>query len=290
MQILYVFQLEDENYFLYPAEEGREVDSIMDECTILYDFIHAHPIKYCIEYVQINDELEIDKHVKYYMQNRGIDHVRGGSYSGKTLPETTIRLIEHELSLSFTTYAKQSRMVEEIKTMYNKNATSLLPQLKSELSRFLTLHKRYHTLCEYGESFLEDIEWIRTEFNNLDSIGNGEQSRYRSILISMKQVFELFQQMIQEESTTYIDPPNFEPMIYLYRPDTILDWVFLHCKKGLTALTMEKLQKSALECLNYYEYMTNFLINRRDEVAFSMQQYGANYEQKTRTTINYLEN
>jgi len=92
----------------------------------------------------------------------------------------------------------------------------------------------------------------------------------------MKQILYVFTTWTKDDDTIVAKP--FEPNIYVQSPHVLLDSVFLHNKK----VCFDSL-------LLYYGYMTNFILNRLDEVMFSIEQYPKDFLDMSKYMIHFLK-
>lgn len=63
------------------------------------EFICKNKPLYVDKIIKIDDVFDVDKYVKYYMYNYGIDNVRGGSYIDNKLSNELVDFIKRELML-----------------------------------------------------------------------------------------------------------------------------------------------------------------------------------------------
>lgn len=284
MNLLYAFKLENEKYFLYPSSNEGTIDDIKTECRILYEFVRLNPIINLIESVPINDEMEIDKHVKTFMRYNGIENVRGGSYSDGVLHNTTVQFIEKELSLNYETYSRQSSLLQKIRGKYKTNPLPSINELTTEKQKFLELAKRYNKLNSINPCFIQEIEWLTSKIINGELVQEqNEKGRYKTMIEDIKEVYSMFTSIMNEPNTTYLDCVKYEPRIYLYQPNIALDWLIGN------AHIQERCMNESLRLLAHVEYMTYFISNIKDDVEFSLHNYPPNYLKTLEITLQLCD-
>ncbi len=97
--------------------------------------------KKLIDIIQTEDKMDIDKIVKQYMFQYGIDNVRGGSYDKPKLEEWMIKSLENEFELLRDSKSKEfkdkdfidlSRLEEEVEKIINNN----LERIDKEINKY----------------------------------------------------------------------------------------------------------------------------------------------------------
>jgi len=157
LDVLIAFRLQEDHYFLYPTVSGRPLETIIQECSILYEFVRKYPIIDVIEHVGILDALEIDKHVKTYMKEKGVDKVRGGTYTDVVYPDSVKEFIENELKLSFHQYYLH---VEKIQSIVNDTQLDSVETIVKKQNDYMSLMKKHTLLTSVYLNFNDDIEWM----------------------------------------------------------------------------------------------------------------------------------
>lgn len=96
MTSLYILQLQDQCYYIGKSDKPDErIQQHIDGQGAAWTKLHK-PIK--VESVINNiDNFDEDKYVKIYMQQYGIDKVRGGSYSQIDLDNNVLTILQKEI-------------------------------------------------------------------------------------------------------------------------------------------------------------------------------------------------
>ena len=95
---LYVLKCEQDKYYI--GTTTRAIKSRIDEHLNKFgsEFTKRYKLLEIDNIIEGVDEFEEDRYVKIYMNEYGIDNVRGGSYSEINLPSYKVRALEDELS------------------------------------------------------------------------------------------------------------------------------------------------------------------------------------------------
>uniref|UniRef100_A0A6C0I4P4 Uncharacterized protein n=1 Tax=viral metagenome TaxID=1070528 RepID=A0A6C0I4P4_9ZZZZ len=287
LDVLIVFRLQDDHYFLYPTVAGQHsLSNIIHDCSILYEFVKEHPIFDVIEHVGILDPLEIDKHVKTYMKAKGFDRVRGGSYTDIAYPEAVKLHVEKEVALSFHDYVLAIEKLCSIESEYKdkkQQKDSTIIELTKKREEYVALLRKRDLLSSIYLCFHDDVDWIRRRISaSFIAVSKEDKTRYKEILHKMKHILFVFTKFVEDEH--YVTAPVVceLPQIYIYSPNVLLDSFFLH-----KSVTIEQVKLEPL--LQRYEYMTNVILNRFEDVNFSINQYPKDFMQMSAYTISYLQ-
>ena len=216
---IYVILLEENKYFVYSTDtaeyfdnnvlgNGQPLDEVIKyEIENLFEYPRIYKPVQIVETTWISDALDIDKTVKKYMMNYGIDSVRGGSYSLPTLCEFQYKALQMELAYLSSPYGNLSRLCsgkshQQEKTLYNEEKmrhflyNSMLSQeLKYVSSQLIDkdidrndLLKKYATLCDKKENiktklhdfmyFMKDTKKYTMDKSILDNFTNIKQYLY----------------------------------------------------------------------------------------------------------------
>lgn len=289
MDTLYVFELKDDCVFLYPADSTRDTNTIMQDCSVLYEYIRIHPVIGVIDSIPIQDELDIDKHVKKYMRMKGFDQVRGGTYTDVVYPETVKQFVHKELSHSFDQYYRDIQILRSIEEKYSA-ALDVSTEMSNVLKKrdlFLALSKVAAHLSSVSVNTMNDLRWISTKLDT--PVTEDDKVRYKNILGKLSQVYAVYTKIFNDKQMHYdTNAVSFTPNVYVYRPDFVLDWVFLHSHLTMHKEAKEKLHNTVRTLIEHFEYMFHFILNRLDEINESLQEFPDNYDYIVKYTLEYL--
>jgi len=306
---LYALQLWDEAWFILPSDSPLESKSIVDlqrDYGLLYEFIEEYPIVAVNKLLNaVTTGIEVNRYVKRYMKNYGIQKVRGGCYVDKVLDGATVALLNRELHYTISESIEDMQLLTAIREEHNGTITldeeicallSKITELKETLCNQITSAKTklqydYATYVKISEwlrilkqlppKILEDIEWLRSQ--DIASKRSSEDTlRYMQVVYEhLPDVTDIFMSIVNDPDEYRIDGVRYEPFTDLQSPHHVLDEVFLHGKgtedKGTTAL------------LNYFEYMVYVIINRTAEFEYDIGCYPKNFMKRHRITKAYLQ-
>lgn len=292
--ILYVFLLENNKFILHPSTlEYKE--NLFTELGMLYDFTNINkPIK-IIETYYIFDVTEIDKHVKNYMLNNGIENVRGGSYIETDLPEYKLKALESELKLNKNDFMKRSEMIHAIIEKYKDMGEEAKNLEKNELTKQLESYNKtkddfsyYGTLLtkpkieKIDRKLLFRFEWLNDyiAYSNFSEGLPCKETReiYKHTMLLLTKLSKLFFERFPDY--------EFTPMLNYTRPDVVFDSIFLH-KQYFN--NWENLLETANEVYKKYEFMYYKMLNNLDELEFDISMFPDNFEDECILSIKYLD-
>jgi len=298
---LFIFELSNNKWFLHVTRinDNYKIDQIKMECGLLYDFVKQNcPIK-SHKCISINYDNDVDFYVKKYMRYYGIDNVRGGTHSDEIICPITQKYIIKELNYNLIEECSKSdklrKILNNIDEFIDSNSQTEqcieLKRMKVDLINYKYAKSQLSKL-NVSRDTINDIAWITERIDNLCNNPmqllhnhvidkykiSSDKLRYKSIITNLKNIKNMF----CNYDTNVI---NFEPLIYINRPDIILDVFFYH------ALNETKLYAlhDAKRVLEYFEYMTYFLINRKEEFEFDITTYDPDIEFITECYVNLTE-
>jgi hypothetical protein len=292
---LYVVELSNNKIFLFVTtvyDNNKNDKQIELECQLMYDFVRKNLPIISSKSIKIIQDLEVDFFVKKYMRYYGIDNVRGGSYCNSELTTTEHQFISNELKYNLIEECSKQYILREIIIKYEntQEKTDELHRLQTELIEFNRIKTKL-SLLKLSRDIIDDIEWIRDRIvyykknvendiiNSSNSMtSNPDKTRYRIILQNLKNIKQIFQQHSGKEI-------DYNPIIYINRPDIILDKVLYHAHN----VNLNNESVYAVNILKYYEYMAYFLINRKEELEFDLSTYPKNMEEITTYSIEYIK-
>ena len=107
-----VINCENNKKFLYLSDDSIfNLESSYNDYSC--EFISKNKAIFVEKIIKIEDIFDLDKYVKYYMYNYGIDNVRGGSYSDNNLSSELVEFIKREF-IFIDKNKKNNCEVEEI--------------------------------------------------------------------------------------------------------------------------------------------------------------------------------
>ena len=297
-QIIHVFQLEKSKYFVYLDEPNKTDAEIMLSAEIQYDFLKKYrPLK-IIKKIKQSNMFDLDNYVKQHMILFGYQHVRGGSYIDEILPIEQENLLTKELQTASNYVNTDKLLIKEIIRKYASVSISkkdiLLEKTRVE-SIYLRYKKEKNAFDEIEkndpEGFLKDLVWLKkTAFTNIEHYENGtlrcylfsvinkeQRIRYVEILAKIKNIYQLFVTLTEKNLSAY--PP------YIKYPEFLFDDFFYHWRNVSSETAIENIEKFC----HTYEYFTNTIINRMDELQYDINTWEKDIEWKTPRILYLLD-
>ena len=307
---LFVFELTNYKWFLHTAHiyNSSPIDGskIRMECEIMYDFVKDNLPIISSKHITIYQDLEVDFFVKKYMRYYGVGQVRGGSYINSLLTPEEHMVISNELKFNLIEeHSKQNILrdtinkYDEIIEKQENNMNELLCEEIQKLHYEMNIYNKTKiqlSNINISRNILDEIEWLRArilyyeQHNVVDDIiqlskkpPDEDKTRYRNILLSFKTVKTNYEKYNLEYYFNN-NPIDFNPIIFINRPDIILDYLFYHGYH----VSFSHISTNANKISNYYEYMAYFLINRKEEFEFDLSTLPRNIETITKYSIGYI--
>lgn len=267
--VLYYLELENQKLFLFaPPIKSSDGDqnkyghsaTIMLTCQLLFDFVKKNPPIGIVHKTTVYDSCEVDCYVKKNMKLRGIDKVRGGTYSMEVIPDNLLAGIELELLDSNA--ATEQKIANDIINKYSDKTINLTTErmsLQSAAAEYNSILEKRDQLCNgIDRTFLTDLEWIR----NYSPSGNrkisvNDRQKYEDVIFKMKSLYFRFTGGIYKST----------PFPYLKYPEFVLDTLFFHSHD---ISDLEKFETDKNDILTQFEYMAYCIFNRADEYDFDI--------------------
>jgi hypothetical protein len=273
----------------------------------MYEFTITNPPSIVYTTMKISNILEVDYNVKQFMQSYGINNVRGGSYSEEFLPDYVIKTLSRELGYNTDKYNETSIMIDDIVKKYSTNdwiianvekgyfkdlpkcisdsITLELKRLQLEMDKYVFTQTKYELIKYHGKGnrrfeinkdLQNDIKWLHNRVINDVSTFANDKTQYKSVLNKLNVIYNEFIKIKEEY-------PKYTPICNIEHPEFIFDKLFLH-KIPQTECSIN----AALEIVEVFEYMLNFIICELDQYEFTINEYPPNYFKSLLMTYNYL--
>lgn len=313
--ILYVIGLQDiESKFFVYYTQTEDFDKVMMECALLFEFPQKYKPINIVEQSWNQTVMDVDKYVKKYMFDYGIENVRGGSYKSIILTDQQINSIKSEY-----TYINQE--IEKERDLryflYNMINTEDKTKLNNLTSQFITMNEE----LQEKTSFLKKLEIYEYKKNKnilieplLNIIGkiiniikycylnngvtdetNFKPHDFENKINSIKEIYKTSLSGIKHilKIAPTIDPnlkydSNYESLKYYFLyPEFLLDSFILHYKHHNK---MDNFKKNTLEnwcnCVSGIQY---FFLNKIQELKFDLSKLPLNLEWKLQTICHKLD-
>lgn len=297
--MIVVFNLQSERFFIYPCSQKNKSDSqFIIEAELYYDYLKKYKPISIIKRYDTEDRFDVDKYVKFFMLEYGIDYVRGGSYSDEFLSEsqTTILLSElNSVSSNNLTRQREDTVNTLIETYEFRKMSKDEIQLEREtLEKTLETYKKEKTELESiridGSQITSHIQWISFACSQIIEIYNTNNGntflsklvkkefieKYKEVLVSLKMVYTICK---KNDYFSCIDD------IYIKYPQFLLDDFFYHLHRIHISNYMTQVE----ELCKTYEHMANIIINKMDEKTFDVLSWGEDIEWKIPRILYLLD-
>jgi len=288
---IYVFVIDHPytpSFFVYPSSSKIDIDGIREECKLLYGF----PITQFVETIPSYDIMDVDRIVKAYMLDWGIENIRGGTYSSKVLPEYMVKTLEDELEYIRTGLEKQKMIVNRLAEFKDTIDLNTIELTKSQLQKKMLNYKSAVdelTRCNtnlFDLTLLSEFDWVKTTVEEIHQNGISETpthlfrtdpprfERYQTLIVRIKHMVNIYSSIRENVNTS----------IHLLHPDFILDKYFLHCSKIS--------QRDVNEWNEFYKSITSIFYtvkNYIDELKFDVSSYPKDAEKELQLKLRILE-
>jgi hypothetical protein len=295
--MIVVFCLQREKVFVYSCSQKNKSDSqVMLEAELYYDYLKKYKPICIIKRYENHDSLDIDKYVKLFMLDYGVDYVRGGSYSDETLSDSQLNTLLCEFDTVSTSIDPRESTVNDIIQRYaNKKLTKeeIMVEretLKNTLEKFQKEKTEFESIRIDGSQIISDIQWIQFACSQIKEIYDTKKAdtflsklvtkefieRYKKVLVSLRTVFS-----ICKKYDYYGNIDN----VYVKYPRFLLDDFFYHLHRIHVTCYM----REVVDLCNIYEHMANIIINKMDEKAFDVSSWGEDVEWRIKRTLYLLD-
>jgi hypothetical protein len=239
---LYVVELENNKIFLHFSPPIYE-DYLFQECIVFYDFVkNNRPIK-VLKVIDLNDVLEIDYYVKYYMRHHGIDNVRGGSYTHEILNKNELEFLKRETYVTNKQYENDIDIFESIlqnnqnnkitdETIEKLNKTWNTFSRKRKLISILYDEEKYEDIVDFYifKTIIRDVEWLQGKIKEIHNdyneyyenqnsekpfgsikkmpnlVNTDDKNQYKQVLERLHFLTKIYFLINQENLSDYLDP------------------------------------------------------------------------------------
>jgi hypothetical protein len=270
----------------------------MLEAELYYDYLKKYKPISIVKRYNTEDKLDVDKYVKLFMLEYGVDYVRGGSYSDEILSDSQIDVLSCEFDTVSTINSVKQReaIVDTLIQRYastkmtKKEIISERETLKNTLVMFKQEKAEYDNIRINGSQIISDIQWIQFACSQIVETYNTNKGntflsksvtkefieRYKKVLVSLRTIYNICKKYTYSMMTDEV---------YIKYPQFLLDDFFYHLHRIHISSYMTQVEYLC----NNYEYMTNIIINKMDEKAFDVSTWGEDVEWKTNRALYLLD-
>lgn len=261
---LYVIELENQKLFLHLSPPIQE-NYLFQECQLMFDFVKKNPPLQILIIFDIKEELEINFFVKFFMQQYGIQNVRGGNYTDETLSNNTLEFLNIEINTKFSDYTKYFEVFDKILNKYKTIQKNNIEEkdyniLLNKLITYNNKKKIYYLLFKNInnknniKNIITNIDWLRVEveyvFNKhkvgllnykLLNINKYNNTIYKEIIKNIKNItniyfllnnnnLQIFNKLNPYLRTKFSSIKKYEKdkLVFIKNPEFLLDIFFYH--------------------------------------------------------------
>lgn len=313
---LFLLKLENNKWFIYPANKNTTKEELQNDCSVIYEFIKENPILEIEEIILFETVLDINYYVKKYMALYGIDNVRGGSYSDTTIPSFMLRTVEREFAFTMETIEDERGLLTSIKEEYNDivimrqklvDTMTIINRIKKDIQEivlkepenlsnkydeYIQTLTKFNKLDELNPTVFDDLRWLSEKIENIRHtfISKSDKNKYTKIIEYLPSVYRLYCSIRDDPDEYLLSDKGFEPAIYLKNPNVGLDLFFYHIHKNTTnSINWASLETKAKSLVDHFEYMAYVIKNRRDELEFDLSTYPPNFVKRYFMSLNYID-
>ena len=302
MRVIYLLELAHSKIFLLVRREPvLDIPRFFLESVLKYDYLKTHkPIRIINQFDETHP-LDLDIYVKKEMLVRGIDNVRGGSYSTLFLNKEQTALLERELfpTKSSPEGACSDEVIKEILDKYGSIQSEF--ECINVLEQVITNYAQYQKdktqkdvleqMCSFSNVHRckSQLGWISKKCQEqitaqrdtvLYKILNKEDVKiYREILPMFNTIYQTF--------LTYYEKP-IDPVytnVLIKHSEFVLDDFMYHGHRTHLPKSIEKVDRLVL----IYSFFLTYIENRINELEFDVSSWGDNAEQIFPRAIYFLE-
>jgi hypothetical protein len=295
MRIIYLLELANSKFFLLAHREPvLNTQQFFLESVLKYDYLKTNkPVRIVDQFTEIHP-LDLDILVKKQMMLRGIDNVRGGSYSTLFLDEHQTALLKRELFPANRQKGECSdEVIKEILDKYGKMNVDEIAEKKAQLKTNYAQYKKEKKALESNridiQLYRKQLEWIRTKCHEqitsqkstvLYEILNREDIKiYREVLPIFNEIYQTFLTHYQKPldklyKDVLVKHPEFAFDDFMYNGDRT------HLPESI---------KRVESIISSYLFFLTYIENRINELEFDVSSWGANAEDIFPRAIYFLD-
>lgn len=295
-----VLNLELQKIFVAVSEccqNNKSESQLLLEAELYYDYLKKYKPISILKKIQIENPLDIDKYVKLFMIEYGIDHVRGGSYSDEILSENLVNTLICELETASNPINKKHE--NAMNTLIQNYAYTQMSKLEMDteykrleniLLQFRKEKMEYESIKINSSQIIEDIKWIKIACSHFVEVFNENKTNTYLSKIINKEFIEKYKRVNLSLKKIYTickknDYSNKIENVYIAYPEFLLDDFFYHWHR----IHIEKYTREVEELCKTYEHLINIISNKIDEKVFDISTWGDDVEWKISRALYLLD-
>lgn len=259
---------QEPSFFLYPKKcetQDSSINEIMTDCVCLYRL--GNRTMSFEEKIEGLRKTEIDGIVIQWMSEKGMDHVRGGSFSDATLSKSAKDYISKQIKYMNYDLEENSSLVESLHLFakdcdyseYDKRVETL------KMNRMIQ-----NKIDRYSpKASIEDLDWLRKrirlgdtwDYNFLDEV-----HIYEHVIKRLVETYEQYKDWI---NNTFEIPYKKVLLAYLEAPRLYFDARIVPEERKMWNVYNKKNEDTNV--FSMYELMIYTLQNRVDEFKFDIE-------------------
>ena len=284
---IYVYELKDGKYLLYPRVINNYDNFCINEAAFLYqEIVKNNPIRRLAHTQNGVEAWQIDAYVHLYMHNYGIDNVRGGRYNTLKLPE------KDEISEAIKYFSYGLEEQEQRVFQYYEYIDTIVydPDNYREKINYYEKTDMERKQYEIDRTIIYDLNWlirnIEKGVGNFFEINNEYYKLMEHLSLIYKQYLNVVEDAQLKIDGLCKDNDNDICKIFFEKPYVFFDKRIIKREKEINNYDY-KLDKQ-LECvIKVFELAIYSLINREEELIFDLNQIPIN---KIKDQLFILEN
>jgi hypothetical protein len=307
---LYVILLENDKYFIY-CTDSTEDTKIIIECIFMFPFTKTYKPKQIIETLYHIDEFDVDKMVKKYMAQYGINNVRGGSYQNEKLTYLQDTILKQELeyvnapghknlnpSLKLEEKMRYFVYNELFHIIKHDDECNEIPELQQKIKvqreRYEDIHKKLlkilwareqnhenpekHTSYMLDNTLIEKIQYLQkyiVEKKFMNETQNGLNLEIIQLFKELMNYFKHFNRIFQENDFDLSDfTQEYINPVFISHPEFIFS-PYVHLSKynrqSMSFLDQDYKIDEANALCKFFEGICYWCLNRIDEYEFDLK-------------------
>ena len=281
---IYIYQLTNGKYLLYPTNNGFSEDTVKKECRfIYYECLRNTQIESLVK-IKVNiDACQIDGIVHLYMHLFGIDNVRGGQYKRATIPDDIKEYISQSIKYFTNDLDEDEQHIIKCQNYENREITEIYNlyreynRLIQELDKYSTNQQCTNQQCTNqqctNQQLLIELKWladiIKTPVPKFFDI----ETRYYKLMKELGNIYKryinIFEFSSREIASIYKGKCDNWVEEHLRTPVLYLDSRVIFEERIRETNDFTKKDKIILDIYNMIVYS---FINREDEILFELSQ------------------
>jgi len=280
---IYVYELNNGKYLLYPRIISNYDNFCMDEAAFVYqEIVKNNPIKRLIHTHNGLDAWQIDAFVHTYMHNYGIENVRGGRYNTLELSE------KEEISKAIKYYTYGLEEQEQRVYQYYEYIDTIVhdPDNYKEKINYYEKTDMERKRFEIDRTIIYDLNWlVRSIETGVDKFFEIKDEYYK-LMERLSLIYKQYLSVMEDAQSKIDGLSKGLCKLFFEKPYVFFDGRIIQREREMHNYDF-KADKQLEQVIKVFELAIYSLINREEELYFDLNQIRIN-ENKDKLFI--LEN